>query len=52
MCSSDLEPRSYCESAIDYQFYVDKQLAPVADAILVFQDTSLEQITARQMELF
>jgi len=46
------EPRQYRESAIDYQFYVDKQLTPVANAILVFQDSSLELITDRQLDLF
>jgi DNA polymerase-2 len=46
------EPRLYRESAIDYQFYVDKQLAPVADAILFFKSSSLAEITDKQMGLF
>jgi DNA polymerase-2 len=46
------EPRLYRESAIDYQFYVDKQLAPVADAILQFKSTSLQEITDKQLGLF
>jgi DNA polymerase II len=46
------EPRLYRESGIDYQFYIDKQLAPVADAILSFKSTSLQEITNKQMGLF
>jgi DNA polymerase-2 len=46
------EPRLYRESAIDYEFYVDKQLAPVADAILFFKSSSLAEITDKQMGLF
>jgi len=37
---------------VDYQHYVDKQLAPVADSILYFLDTSFEKITARQLDVF
>ena len=36
----------------DYQHYVDKQLAPVADSILHFLDTSFERITQRQIDAF
>ena len=32
------EPKDYRLSAIDYQHYIDKQLRPVADAILPFID--------------
>ncbi len=46
------EPRLYRESAIDYQFYIDRQLAPVADAILTFESTSMRTITDRQLGLF
>ncbi|MBQ76678.1 MAG: DNA polymerase II [Gammaproteobacteria bacterium] len=46
------EPRLYRESPIDYQFYVDKQLSPIANAILNFKSTSLEEITDRQLGLF
>ena len=44
MCSSDL--------AIDYNFYIDRQLAPIADAILSFQQTSLAELTDKQLDLF
>ena len=52
MTLSGPEPRLYRESAIDYQFYVDKQLAPVADAILFFKSSSLAEITDKQLGLF
>lgn len=46
------EPKRYRQSPIDYQFYVDKQLAPVADAILSFKSSSLAKITDSQLGLF
>lgn len=44
------EPIENKSSIADYQHYVDKQLAPVADSILHFLDTSFERITARQID--
>jgi len=44
-----LEPSS---TPIDYQHYIDKQLAPVADSILYFLDSTYEQITQRQLNIF
>ncbi len=46
------EPQRYSESAFDYDFYIDRQLAPIADAVLVFRDTSLASITDKQLDLF
>ena len=46
------EPIENIQSTPDYQHYSDKQLAPVADSILYFLDTSFEKITARQMDVF
>ncbi|MHB9955854.1 DNA polymerase II [Vibrio campbellii] len=46
------EPHEYRNSPIDYQHYVDKQLKPVADAILPFIGTDFEQLSAPQMGLF
>jgi DNA polymerase-2 len=46
------ELKSYVVSPLDYQFYIDRQLAPVADAILSFKSTSIAEITDRQMGLF
>jgi DNA polymerase-2 len=39
-------------ASLDYQFYIDSQLATVADAILPFIGTSFSQITDKQLGLF
>lgn len=52
MTVSGPEPRQYRQSPIDHDFYIDKQLAPIADAILVYQGQSLEQILTQQIGLF
>ncbi|MFT4853736.1 MAG: DNA polymerase-2 [Candidatus Azotimanducaceae bacterium] len=52
MTINGAEPRRYQTSQIDYQFYIDKQIAPIADAILTFFDSSLARITERQLGLF
>lgn len=46
------EPVAALESAPDYDHYLDKQLAPAADSILHFLDTSFRQITDAQMQMF
>jgi len=46
------EPLRYARSPIDYDFYIDRQLAPIADAVLTFQQTSLAQLTDQQLGLF
>ncbi|MEE3879914.1 DNA polymerase II [Vibrio sp. YYF0003] len=46
------EPHEYRSSLIDYQHYIDKQLKPVADAILPFIGTDFETLSAPQMGLF
>lgn len=46
------EPVDALVSSIDYQHYLDKQLAPVADGILQFVDTSFAQITDAQLQMF
>ncbi|MDP5291000.1 DNA polymerase II [Oceanimonas sp. CHS3-5] len=46
------EPVEYRQSTIDYQHYVDKQLRPVADAILPFVGLTFEGITGQQLGLF
>ncbi len=46
------EPVKYRTSLLDYDFYITRQLAPVADAILGFRQTSLAAIMDRQPELF
>jgi DNA polymerase-2 len=46
------EPIENIMSQPDYNHYIDKQLAPVADSILHFLDTSFKKITDRQMDVF
>ncbi|MBL3527635.1 MAG: DNA polymerase II [gamma proteobacterium endosymbiont of Lamellibrachia anaximandri] len=46
------EPLADLRSTIDYQHYIDRQLAPVADGILHFVGGSFERITTNQMDLF
>ena len=42
----------HLSSPLDYQFYIDRQLCSVADAILPFIGTSFSQITDTQLGLF
>ncbi|WCE28503.1 DNA polymerase II [Vibrio sp. SCSIO 43137] len=46
------EPLEYRKSAIDYQHYIDKQLKPVADAILPFIGLDFDSLNAPQLGLF
>ncbi|WP_319781584.1 DNA polymerase II [Oceanisphaera sp. IT1-181] len=46
------EPEEYVRSQLDYQHYVDRQLKPVADAILPFIGLSFEALIGQQLGLF
>ncbi|MGO1247535.1 MAG: DNA polymerase II [Oceanisphaera sp.] len=46
------EPLEYLQSIIDYQHYVDRQIKPVADAILPFIGLSFDAISGQQLGLF
>lgn len=46
------EPVQALTSSIDYQRYIERQLAPVADSILQFVGTSFGEITDKQIGLF
>ena len=46
------EPEEYLQSNIDYQQYIDKQLQPIAEAILPVLDKDFTLITSDQMSLF
>ena len=46
------EPVEALVSPIDYQHYLDRQLAPVADGVLHFLDESFERVVGEQLELF
>jgi DNA polymerase-2 len=46
------EPLDNNPSRIDYQHYIDRQLAPAGDALLHVKGTSVSRILDRQMSLF
>ncbi len=46
------QPVEYLNAPIDYQFYIDRQIEPVADAILPFVGLTFKQIVDDQMGLF
>ncbi|MZI93711.1 DNA polymerase II [Vibrio sp. CAIM 722] len=46
------EPKEYRQSPIDYDHYIDKQLKPVADAILPFIGMQFNDLNAPQLGLF
>ena len=46
------EPTEYRTSTIDYEHYIDKQIRPVAEAILPFVGLSFDEIASSQLGLF
>lgn len=52
MTTQGAEPASAPLAPLDYQYYVDRQLAPVADGILGFVGSSFSELTDRQIGLF
>lgn len=50
--SNGPQPVEYNQEPLDYDHYIEKQLAPVVDALLMVVGTSLEKITQAQYELF
>ncbi|NQZ11671.1 MAG: DNA polymerase II, partial [Algicola sp.] len=46
------EPIEYQSNMIDYDHYIEKQLLPVADAILPFIGLSFDKLINQQMGLF
>lgn len=54
MTTEGPEPVQKIEHPLDYDHYIDKQIRPIADSILSFFDTNLEQLTkgSKQKELF
>ena len=46
------EPIEYNKQPLDYEHYIEKQIAPVVDALLMVVGTSLEKIIQAQYELF
>jgi DNA polymerase-2 len=52
MTAAGAEPAAAAVAPLDYQYYLDRQLRPVADGILPFVGASFEGITGRQISLF
>ncbi|UIN23773.1 DNA polymerase II [Herbaspirillum frisingense] len=52
MTTAGPEPLEKRSAAIDHGHYLERQLAPVADAILVFVGDSFAAVTSPQQELF
>jgi DNA polymerase-2 len=50
--TSGAEPAAQAQAPLDYQHYVDRQLAPVADGILGFVGSSFSALTDKQIGLF
>lgn len=46
------EPVEYNINPLDYEHYIEKQIAPAVDALLMVVDNSLEKIIQAQYELF
>ena len=45
------EPLENLQSPFDYQMYIERQIAPVVDGIVMFLGTSYDEITSSQMNL-
>jgi DNA polymerase-2 len=52
MTSRGAEPLSLRTAPIDYDHYLDKQLAPAVDVVLGLLGTSFERIAGSQLSLF
>jgi DNA polymerase-2 len=52
MTTSGPEPVEYNQQPLDYQHYMDKQIAPVVDTLLIIFNQSLEKVIQDQYELF
>jgi len=52
MTLDGVQPLDFTVSKLDYDFYVEKQLKPIADDILPFINRDFESIVGKQMGLF
>ncbi len=52
MTINGAQPLEYISATIDHQFYVDRQIEPVADGILPFVGLSFREMVDAQMDLF
>lgn len=46
------EPYGYLTAGLDYERYAERQLAPIADAMLQFEGLSYQKVVGKQMHLF
>jgi len=51
MTVNGVEAQTLTQSSIDYDFYVTRQLQPIADAVLAFKNDSFDAIVTAQMGL-
>ncbi len=51
MTQHGAEPVQHILGKIDYQYYLDKQIAPISDPILSILNTSFNDLVAKQMSL-
>ncbi len=51
MTQNGAEPVQHLLGKIDYQYYLDKQIAPISDPILSILNTSFNNLVAKQMSL-
>jgi DNA polymerase-2 len=52
MTRAGAEPSEFSQLSPDYDFYLERQLEPIADAILGFVDDSMAKLFGRQLGLF
>lgn len=52
MTTNGPEPLEYHSSQLDYDHYIEKQIKPIADAVLPFIGLDFNAITSNQIELF
>ena len=45
------EPLENVESPLDYDLYIERQIAPVVDGIVMFLGTTFDEITSKQLNL-
>jgi DNA polymerase-2 len=51
MTTNGAEPVKYRQANIDYQYYIDKQLGPIADPILTILGESFSNMRSKQLPL-
>ena len=52
MTLEGVQPLEFNENTLDYDFYIEKQLKPIANDILPFIAKDFESIAGKQLGLF